>query len=157
MPYFLCVCFLCMYYLCEKYYKSIAIQNYLANCVSWIPRLTYCTYEKTELKNVLSEQNSSAYRGLTVLQSFPVGSGGSYLQWDLYLKSHLFGSLPLSPFPCSLTGFSWEHCLKIRNLSDAPTSRKPSLRRHSYVLLPLYGHAFIISLITVICSFLFTS
>ena len=47
MPYFLCVCFLCMYYLCEKYYKSIAIQNYLANCVSWMPMKklnlrTYC-------------------------------------------------------------------------------------------------------------------
>ena len=97
--------------LCEKYYKSIAVQYYLANCVSWRPRLTYCTYEKTELTMVLSEQNSSVYRGLTVLQSFPVGSGGSYLQWDLYLKSYLVGSLPLS-FPYSLTGFSWEHCLK---------------------------------------------
>ena len=80
MFYFLCVCFLCMYYLCEKYYKSITIQYYLANCVSWIPRLSYCTYEETELMIILLEQNSSIYRGLTVLQSFPVGSGGSYLQ-----------------------------------------------------------------------------
>ena len=37
-------------------------------------------YEKTELTMVLSGQNSSVYRGLTVLQSFPVGSGGSCLQ-----------------------------------------------------------------------------
>ena len=31
-----------MYYFCEKhqYYKSITVQDYLANCVSWVPRLT---------------------------------------------------------------------------------------------------------------------
>ena len=29
-----------MYYLCEKYYKSIIIQYYIVNCVSWVPRLT---------------------------------------------------------------------------------------------------------------------
>ena len=29
-----------MYYLCEKYYKPIAVQYYIANCVSWVPRLT---------------------------------------------------------------------------------------------------------------------
>ena len=34
-----CVCFF-MYYLCEKYYKSITLQYYVANCVSWAPRLT---------------------------------------------------------------------------------------------------------------------
>ena len=33
------VCFL-MYYLCEKYYKPITIQYYIADCVSWVPRLT---------------------------------------------------------------------------------------------------------------------
>ena len=32
--------FVFMYYLCEKYYKSILVQYHLANCVSWIPRLT---------------------------------------------------------------------------------------------------------------------
>ena len=34
-----CVCFL-MYYLCEKYYKPITVQYYIADCVSWVCRLT---------------------------------------------------------------------------------------------------------------------
>ena len=29
-----------MYYLCEKYYKPITVQYYVADCVSWVPRLT---------------------------------------------------------------------------------------------------------------------
>ena len=29
-----------MYYLRDKYYKPITVQNYLADCVSWVPRLT---------------------------------------------------------------------------------------------------------------------
>ena len=29
-----------MYYLGEKYYKPITVQYYIANCVSWVPRLT---------------------------------------------------------------------------------------------------------------------
>ena len=33
------VCFLCTYYLCEKYYKPIIVQYYIADCVSWVPRL----------------------------------------------------------------------------------------------------------------------
>ena len=28
-----------MYYLCEKYYKSIPIQYYIADCISWVPKL----------------------------------------------------------------------------------------------------------------------
>ena len=41
-----------MYYLCEKDYKLITVQYYMANCVSWIPRLNLldfrinCTYER---------------------------------------------------------------------------------------------------------------
>ena len=30
-----------MYYLCEKYYKPIRVQYYIADCVSWVPRLTW--------------------------------------------------------------------------------------------------------------------
>ena len=26
--------------LCEKYYKPITVQNYIADCVSWVPQLT---------------------------------------------------------------------------------------------------------------------
>ena len=29
-----------MYYLCEKYYKPITVQYYIADYVSWVPRLT---------------------------------------------------------------------------------------------------------------------
>ena len=29
-----------MYYLCEKYDKPITAQYYIADCVSWVPRLT---------------------------------------------------------------------------------------------------------------------
>ena len=28
-----------MYYLCEKHYKAITVQYYIADCVSWTPRL----------------------------------------------------------------------------------------------------------------------
>ena len=38
MFHFLCLFF--MYYLCEKYYKPITAQYYIADCVSWVPRLT---------------------------------------------------------------------------------------------------------------------
>ena len=55
-----------MYYLCEKYYKPITVQYYIADCVSWVPRLTL-TYKQIGLRNVLSEQNSFVCRGLTVV------------------------------------------------------------------------------------------
>ena len=29
-----------MYYLCEKYYKPITVEYYIADCISWVPRLT---------------------------------------------------------------------------------------------------------------------
>ena len=38
MFYFLCF-LVFMYNLYEKYYKPITVQNYIADCVSWIPRL----------------------------------------------------------------------------------------------------------------------
>ena len=37
---FFIFCLFCMYYLCEKYYKPITVQYYIADCVSWVPRLT---------------------------------------------------------------------------------------------------------------------
>ena len=27
-------------HLCEKYYKPITVQYYIANCVTWVPRLS---------------------------------------------------------------------------------------------------------------------
>ena len=38
MFYFLCPFFICC--LCEKHYKPITGQCYIADCVSWVPRLT---------------------------------------------------------------------------------------------------------------------
>ena len=41
-----------LYVLCEKYYKPITVQYYIANCVSWVPRVslldlrTNWTYER---------------------------------------------------------------------------------------------------------------
>ena len=29
-----------MYYLCEKYYEAFIVQYCVADCVSWVPRLT---------------------------------------------------------------------------------------------------------------------
>ena len=37
---FFCVCFF-MCCLCEKHYKPITVQYYTADCVSWVPRLTF--------------------------------------------------------------------------------------------------------------------
>ena len=37
--FFVFACFF-MYYLCEKYYKPITVQYYIADYVSWVPRLT---------------------------------------------------------------------------------------------------------------------
>ena len=37
---FFILCLFCMYCLCEKYYNPITIQHYIADCVSWVPRLT---------------------------------------------------------------------------------------------------------------------
>ena len=71
---FLCLFF--MYYLCEKYYKPITVQYYIADCVSWVPRLTLLdlqtswAYKRIGLTNALLEWNSFICRGLTVLCSW---------------------------------------------------------------------------------------
>ena len=62
---FFILCLFFMYYLREKYYKPITVQYYIADCVSWVPRLCW-TYKQIGLTNMLSEQNSFICRGLTV-------------------------------------------------------------------------------------------
>ena len=46
-------CILCLsfvHYLCEKYYKPITVQYYIADCGSWVPRLTLLDIQiQTEL------------------------------------------------------------------------------------------------------------
>ena len=44
-----------MYYLCEKYYKHITVQYYIADCVSWVPKLTFWTYGQTGFTNMFLE------------------------------------------------------------------------------------------------------
>ena len=34
-----------MYYVCEKYYKPITVQHYIANYVSWVPRIASWTQQ----------------------------------------------------------------------------------------------------------------
>ena len=54
-----------MYHLCEKYYKPIIVQYCIADCVSWVPKLTWL-YKQTGLRNVLLGHNSLVCMGLTV-------------------------------------------------------------------------------------------
>ena len=51
-----------MYFFYEKYYKPIIVQYHIADCVSWVLRLTV----EIARTNVLLEQNSFVYRELTV-------------------------------------------------------------------------------------------
>ena len=47
--------FLCTYYLCEEDYKPIIIQNYAANCVCWVLRLSLLDLlNKLDLMEMLS-------------------------------------------------------------------------------------------------------
>ena len=58
-----------MYYLCEKYYKPITVQYYIADCVSWVSRLTLLDLltNKLDLTNAISEWNSFICRGLNCI------------------------------------------------------------------------------------------
>ena len=66
MFYFLSLFF--VYYFCDRYYKPIILQYYIANCVSWVPRLTWLNLQ-VGLTNTLSEWNMFVCRELTVFQS----------------------------------------------------------------------------------------
>ena len=59
----MCVCFL-TYYFCEKY-KPLSVQYYIADCISWVPRLTLLDLQ-IRLANALLEQNLFICRGLTI-------------------------------------------------------------------------------------------
>ena len=56
-----------MHFLCEKYYKHI-IKYYIANCVSWVPRLTLELRNKLDL-GTCSQNGTCLYLGdLTVFK-----------------------------------------------------------------------------------------
>ena len=57
-----------MYYLCEKYYKPITVQYYIADCVSWVPRLTLLDLQ------TCSQNGTHSYVG--DLLYFPLASHG---------------------------------------------------------------------------------
>lgn len=61
------VCSFFMYYLYEKYYKPITVKYYLANCASWVPRLTLLSLWINWLMNTPSELNSFVCRGLNIV------------------------------------------------------------------------------------------
>ena len=55
-----------MYNSCEKYHKPFTVQYYIANCVSWVSRLTLWDLNKLDLTNRLLERNLFICGGLTV-------------------------------------------------------------------------------------------
>ena len=72
-----CVCLFFMYYLCKSIINLLeysTVLQYIANCVSWVPRLplldlqTNWTCKQIGLRNVLSERNLFVCRGLTVIK-----------------------------------------------------------------------------------------
>ena len=52
-----------MYYLCEKYYKSITVQYYIADCVSWVSRLTLLDLMKKLDLRMRSRNETRSYVG----------------------------------------------------------------------------------------------
>ena len=52
-----------MYYLCEKYYKPITVQYYIADCVSWVPRLTLLDLTNKLDLRMLSRNETRSYVG----------------------------------------------------------------------------------------------
>ena len=86
-----------MYYLCEKYYKPIKVQDYIADDVSWIPRLTFldlrawsqnraCWHAGDLLYHIWGQAASHSRRQLTCCISSPSGS----LRWPFSRKTLSF-------------------------------------------------------------------
>ena len=97
--YLFCIFFLfLMYYLCEESYKPITVQYCIADCVSWVPRLTLLDLQTN--RNVLSKQNSFVLWGITVL----TGTGHVLNHFrTIYEAPTVCGSQEQCPStPCSL-------------------------------------------------------
>ena len=60
---FFCVCLFFMYYLCEKYYKPFTVQYYVANCVTWVPRLTLLDFTNKLDLRMCSRNGTHSYVG----------------------------------------------------------------------------------------------
>ena len=53
----------------KKYYKPMQVSHCIADCVSWVPRLTLLDFQTNGLMNVLLEQSSFICRGLAIWKS----------------------------------------------------------------------------------------
>ena len=58
---FICVFF--MYYLCEKYYKPITVQYCIADCFSWVLKLTWLDLMNKLDLQMCSENRTHSYVG----------------------------------------------------------------------------------------------
>ena len=70
-----------MYYLCEKHHKPIVVQQCIASCVSWVPKLTFLNLQTHWIYECTMEWNS-----------FLCWEGGGYCKPDGTLTSNLSGS-----------------------------------------------------------------
>ena len=73
------------------YYKPITVQYYIVDWVSWVPRLTLLDLPTNWTLHMLSEQNSLARWGLTVLErtpSSPQYKDSSFYTWPLRAAYH---------------------------------------------------------------------
>ena len=61
-----------MYYLCEKYHKPITVQYDIADCVSWVPGLTFWTYEQTGVNERTLKKELVRIWGTYRIQLYPL-------------------------------------------------------------------------------------
>ena len=88
-----------MYYLCEKYHKPITVQYYIDDCVSWVPGLTFWTYDQTGLNECTLKKEPFVYRGLAVFSCI------HYLQPSRPTIVRPFRGLQSNTaYPCYLVG-----------------------------------------------------
>ena len=77
--------------MCEKCYNPIAVQPYIANCISRLPRLTLLDLQ-IELMNMLSEQRTYCIHFLLStwqnLKSSQILFGCLDTPWSLWYVSH---------------------------------------------------------------------
>ena len=68
-----------VYHLCEKYYKSITVQYYTTDCISWVPMLTLLNlranqiYERAFWMELICMQGTYYIVFLSYLPMYSVG------------------------------------------------------------------------------------
>ena len=84
MFYFLCLFF--MYYLCERCYKPITVQYYIADCVSWVPRLTLLDLQTCSQNGTHSYVGDLLYQHVRAEFHLSKGHSGSIRIVSLKMK-----------------------------------------------------------------------